>query len=229
MTTTPYPVDASTLTKSDLEAAAPTLSNVRLLDPDRVINTFRIKQRVKGYYTFNQLDIDRYPINGTATPVAIAARELQDSAIPQQSWEGRHLAYTHGSGIAFAPTNKVGPDGAPVFVDQSSPKAPPQLTQTAVYFGEDLGGYAVVKTKRKEVSLAASGAEVQTEYNGKGGVSMSSVVRRLAFALRFGEPNLLLSNNITASSQILYVRDVRAGWRNSHLSFPSTPTPTPWS
>ncbi|MEP6658858.1 MAG: UPF0182 family protein [Acidimicrobiales bacterium] len=225
--TTPYPVDAATLTKNDLETAAPTLSNVRLLDPDRVINTFRIKQRLKGYYTFNQLDIDRYPINGSATPVAIAARELQDSAVPQQSWEGRHLAYTHGSGIAFAPTDKVGPDGAPVFVDQSSPKAPPQLTKTGVYFGEDLGGYAVVKTKRKEVSLAASGTEVQTEYSGKGGVSMSSVVRRVAFALRFGEPNLLLSNNITASSQILYVRDVRARVAQlaPFLTFDSDPYP----
>ena len=227
VTATPYPVDASTLTKADLEAAAPTLSNVRLLDPDRLIATFRIKQGVKGYYTFNQLDTDRYPINGTATPVAIAARELKDSGIPQQSWEGRHLAYTHGSGIAFAPANKIGPDGAPAFVDQASPKSPPQLIQTGVYFGEALSGYAIVGTKRDEVSLAPSGQEDTTRYTGKGGVGMSSVVRRLAFALRFGEPNLLLSNNITSSSRILYVRDVRdrVAQLAPFLSFDSDPYP----
>jgi uncharacterized membrane protein (UPF0182 family) len=34
-------------------------------------------------------------------------------------------------------------------------------------------------------------------------------MRRLAFALRFSEPNLLLSGEITGRSRILYVRDVR--------------------
>lgn len=224
--TAQYPLDQS-LTGSDLAAAKPTLTNVRLVDPDRILDTFRLKEGKKTYYTFNQLDIDRYAINGVVTPVDIAARELNGASLPQQSWEGVHVAYTHGFGITFAPANKIAADGNPTFVDQADPKNPPKLTQENVYFGENLPGYSVVGANRAEVSLTLAGADSTNRYQGSGGVSMGSFVRRVAFALRFGEPNLLVSKLITGSSRILYVRDIRDRVQTlaPFLSYDSDPYP----
>ena len=56
---------------------------------------------------------------------------------------------------------------------------------------------------------------------------MGSTVRRLAFALRFGEINLFTSGLITGESRILYVRDVRARVQllAPFLDFDSDPYP----
>jgi uncharacterized membrane protein (UPF0182 family) len=70
--------------------------------------------------------------------------------------------------------------------------------------------YAVVHTKRSEISYSSTGQDAQVTYQGAGGVSMGSTIRRIAFALRFGEINLFTSGLITGESRILYVRDVRA-------------------
>jgi len=206
-----YPVN-QTITGNDLQAVSDTLQNVRLVDPERVLDTYRQRQGVRGYYTFNQIDVDRYNIGGVTTPVAISSRELKLSAVPQQSWEGLHVAYTNGFGVAFAPANKVTSDGNPAFVDQSSSSSSPGLTQPNIYFGQNLDGYAVVGTNRAggEVSLSPTLTDSTITYHGKGGVSMGSFVRRMAFALRFGEPNLLVSKLISGSSRILYIRDVRS-------------------
>ena len=226
VSTEPYPLD-QTLVANDLQGAKQTLSNVRLVDPANLLDTFRLKEGKKTYYTFNQLDFDRYAINGTITPVNIAARELNGASLPQQSWEGQHVAYTHGFGITFSPANKIAADGNPSFVDQANAQSPPKLTQPNVYFGENLPGYSVVATNRDEVSLTLSGADSTNRYQGAGGVAMGSFVRRVAFALRFGEPNLLVSKLVTGSSRILYLRDIRDRVQTlaPFLSYDSDPYP----
>jgi uncharacterized membrane protein (UPF0182 family) len=103
----------------------------------------------------------------------------------------------------------------------------PTLTQPAVYFGEAASTYAVVNTTAQEVSLSPAGQDVNTTYDGKGGVQLQSRLRRLAFALRFSEPNLLLSGQISNKSRILYVRDVQSRVRAlaPFLDFDSNPYP----
>ncbi len=89
--------------------------------------------------------------------------------------------------MAFAPASEVRGDGSPDYLDDSAGGDGPLLTQPAVYFGEGLDSYSVVATERKEISYNND----NQSYTGNGGVKMSSTLRRAAFALRFGEYNLL--------------------------------------
>ena len=84
-----------------------------------------------------------------------------------------------------------------------------KLDQPSVYFGENLSSYVITGTKEKEVQYSADNGTVFTTYNGQDGVKLNNVVKRAAFALRFGDPNLLISKQITASSRVLYIRDIR--------------------
>lgn len=203
----PYKVD--TLDPAELPVNADNLRNVRLLDPEVVPDTFKRLQGLRGYYQFNDLDVDRYKLNGKEQQVVLAARELDPGALPIDTWEGRHLAYTHGYGVAVAPASQVLADGKPAFLAMNDPDTGPVVTQPAIYYGENLPGYAVVGTKRPEISYdPRAGTESETRYTGDGGVQMGSFMRRLAFALRFGEWNLMVSNLITKESRILYERDV---------------------
>jgi uncharacterized protein len=214
------------------------IRNIRLLDPQIVDDTYQRLQADFGYYRFNDLDVDRYTIDGELTQVVIGARELNPGGIPIESWEGQTLAYTHGYGPVLAPSNAIDPTGRPNFVVGDIPvtgtdRIGREVTRPQIYFGEDLSGYAVVDTDRAEIDYEVetpTGEEDEsatTTYEGEGGVEMGSWLRRAAFALRFNDYNPLISDFVRSDSQILYVRDVRDRVETvaPFISFDSDPYP----
>jgi uncharacterized membrane protein (UPF0182 family) len=222
----PYTQDP--IEPSELAPNQETLENVRLIDTEAMASTYQKLQALRGYYQIDSLDVDRYQVDGREQQVVLAARELNPTGLPGNTWENRHLAYTHGYGVALAPGSEVNNTGQPNFLDPTTQSnTAPYLSQPAVYFGEKLSDYAVVATKRSEISYSASGEDQQVSYTGTGGVSMGSTVRRIAFALRFGEINLFSSGLITGQSRILYVRDVRSRVHllAPFLDFDSNPYP----
>jgi len=193
---------------------ADTVRNIRLLDPNVVQPAFQSLEAELNYYTFRDLDADRYDIDGRNTEVVLGVRELDPTKIPQDTWEARHLIYTHGYGLALAPANAVAANGAPDFRVGGVPisaDSPPSLRidRPEVYFGEGIDsneqdGYAIVGTTRKEQTAAGG----ETTYAGSGGVDAKGFVRRAAFALRFGDLDPLISDYLTPDSKVLFNRDV---------------------
>lgn len=215
-----------TLSSDDLAANQETIRNVRLWDPKFTTDTYESLQSLKSYYAFYDVDADRYTINGQKTQVLTAARELNPSGLPDngRSWVNRHLQYTHGYGAVVAPANAASVDGNPLFSLQDvPPKGEPAINEPRVYFGEQLGGYAIVNTKQKELDGGVTGSN----YPGKGGVPLSSFARKFAFALRFGELNPLISGQITPKSRAIFYRDIDVRVRKAapFLKYDSDPYP----
>jgi len=199
------------LQATDIQANEATIDDARLWDPNVLEQTYRAIQQFRPQYIFGDVDIDRYPLEGETRQVVLSARELDLDNLPSQTWQNRHLVYTHGYGVVASPSNGVTDRGLPEFLLSD---IPPQgegleLTQPAIYFGERLEGYAIVNTKQKEYDFPAEPRDTVTTYRGEGGVPMKGLVRRAAFFLRFGEFKLLLSDQITPSSKALYLRDIR--------------------
>ncbi|HZN16015.1 MAG TPA: UPF0182 family protein [Acidimicrobiales bacterium] len=196
-----------------LAANADTIRNLRLWDPKYTKRTFEQDQKLRSYYQLSDLDIDRYVIDGQLTQVLLSARDLDPEGLATQfgSWVNRRLQYTHGFGAVVAPANAV-VDGKPNFILKDVPPiGKPEMKQPRVYFGEGLSGFAIVRSNQRELDYQDKGAggSVYTTYSGTGGVPMGSVIRRAAFALRFGDINPLISNLVTSKSKIVYVRDIR--------------------
>ena len=209
---TPFAADGE-LTAADLETNAVTVRNIRLWDPTTIQKAYQELQKVRQHYRFNDVDVDRYEIDGEMTQVLVAARELNASRLPQSSWEASHLTYTNGHGIVAAASNAKNDNGRPVFLSQDVPMVADEpsleVDQPAIYIGEDLGGYVIVNSERQEIAYQNEDQTVFTSYEGEDGIGIGSIVRRAAFALRFGNINPLISGNIRASSKILIVRDVK--------------------
>jgi uncharacterized membrane protein (UPF0182 family) len=212
------------LTSEEVEGSLNTVENVRLLDPGIVDDTFQELQGFRGFYSFRDIDVDRYMIEGRPTQVVLSARELRSEGLPNRSWESENVAFTHGYGLAVAPANEVDSQGEPRFMVGDIPainvteEPNLDLENPGLYFGEGLGGYAVVGAERDEVNYEGDadtrGLTRYIDEGGTGGVEVSGTglqgfARRAAFALRFGEPNLLISGQVKDTSRILYVRDVR--------------------
>ena len=200
------------LTAQSLVDNQDTLSNIRLLDPGVVGDTYARLQAERSFYRFGDLDVDRYEVDGSTRQVVLGARELDPAGIPQQSWEGQHVAFTHGYGVALAPANALTSTGRPDFLVGSIPVSSDltEITQPQIYIGEDLDGYSIVGASRSEVDFQAQDGETESfEYDGADGVGLSSLVRRAAFALRYRTPNLVISDFITEDSKIIFNRDIR--------------------
>lgn len=199
----------------DLVANRETVENIRIWDPsDAVLGlTFPQLQRVRDYYRMNDVDVDRYEIDGRLTQVLLSVRDLRTAGVPRSSWAARHLTYTHGYGAVVAPANAKLPSGEPVFVAQDIPYAAEaeslELTQPAIYFGEGLDGYVITGSKQQELSYQADDETVYEVYEGADGVRLGNLAQRAAFALRFGDPNPLISSQVTADSKIHLIRDIR--------------------
>ncbi len=199
----------------DLAANAATVRNIRIWDPSPAIlgKTFSQLQEVRSYYRVNDVDIDRYELDGEPTQVVLSARELNTSGVPSKSWAARHLNFTHGHGVVVAPANAKEPSGEPKFIARDVPyhaDSPElDLRVPAIYFGEGQSSYVVVGTKQREIDYQDENETRYAPYEGEDGVKIDNLFKRAAFALRFGDTNPLISNQLTGSSKILYIRDVR--------------------
>ena len=223
-----------TLTPKDIEENLATVRNVRLLDPAVMRDTFQQTQGIKSFYDFRDIDVDRYEIDGRTTQVVLAARELKQTDLPNTSWESEHIAFTHGYGIAAAPANAIDANGRPAYaladipVTANDGAAALEIDSPGLYVGEGLKGYALVGATRDEMDFQDDDDRTEvTRYDGADGVGIGSLARKLAFALRFAEPNLVVSGEVGPETRILYKRDVvdRAKTLAPFLKFDQDPYP----
>ena len=207
-----FAYDDKSLNAQGLVDNAETIRNVRLWDPKVLQLSYQRLQGLRTFYEFNDADIDRYDLNGRTTQVLIAARELNTAGVTSSSWVNRHLQFTHGYGAVLSPANAVTPEGDPqLIVKDLPPTGDIPIDEPGLYYGENLEGYAIVKTEQREVDFPqANGTNKTSTYRGTGGVEMNSVFKRAALALRFGDYNAFISGFVTDKSRALYVRDIRA-------------------
>jgi uncharacterized protein len=202
-----------TLTKASLEQDAPTVDNIRLWDPRPLLATYRQLQEIRLYYDFQDVDIDRYWINGKYTEVMLSPRELNISLLPDnaQTWVNRHLKFTHGSGLTMSPVNAKDSEGLPVFYMKNIPVESDvgfRLPQPAIYFGQEPDSYAIVKAATPEFDYPLGADNVYSYYKGSGGVPVSGLIRRLLFSYFFRDINLLVTSNILDGSRIMIRRNI---------------------
>ncbi len=203
----------TTVSAGQLRADAEALPAIRLIDPTIVPRTFEQLQQVRGYYTFpSTLDVDRYVIDGRSTDSVVAVRELDLGSVESgDTWNNRRTVYTHGYGMVAAYGNQRQANGEPVFFSGGIPTTGllPEH-EPRIYFGERTDYYVIVGAPQGQdpVELdTPSGGEGRTEslytYTGSGGVPIGNYLTRAAYAIRYGDINMMLSDRVNADSRIL--------------------------
>ena len=116
------PVDL-VVTAKELRDNGPTISNIRLWRPPILGENFQSLQRIRQYYDFLDVDVDRYQVNGKERVQMVSGREVTQQGIPGTggTWQNQHLVYTHGYGAVAAQVNSASTEGAPVFTASNIP------------------------------------------------------------------------------------------------------------
>ncbi|MGC9491041.1 MAG: UPF0182 family protein, partial [Thermovirgaceae bacterium] len=190
-------VPETTVTAGDIDKDEDIIRNVRLWDYRPLLRSYKQLQEIRSYYDFEDIDIDRYTFDGTYRQVMLSARELDLGQLQSPSWVNMHLEFTHGYGVAMNPVNEVDREGKPVFFIKDLPpeiNVPLSIERPQIYYGEKRQPYALVKTTTKEFDYPMGNDNVRTTYEGTGGVGMGSLLRRLAFAVRFADSQILFTN-----------------------------------
>jgi uncharacterized membrane protein (UPF0182 family) len=205
------------LDSDDIEANQVIIDNLRLWDTSVLPRTYQNFQELRNYYSLSRVDTDRYDNNGQPSQVMISVRELEENALPREDWQNERLFYTHGLGAVVNEANVVEANGQPRFLLKDVPPEAVvpslELDQPRVYFGETYapGRPVVVKTgsQPQEVDFPLPGEGTDyNEFDGDAGVVLDNFFKRLAFALRYRDLNLLISGEIRPDSAVLVERNV---------------------
>ena len=197
--------------------------------------TFDQLQQVRGYYSVPAvLDVDRYPIDGKERDVVVAARELHLDGLPdaQKKWANEKTVYTHGYGLIAAYGNQqqrrrpAGQQRRRAGLRRGGPAAqrcdqrPPagqEVPRRRSTSASTARTYSIVGKAPggKDVELdvpQGSGTPGQSKtntYDGKDGVGIGNIFRKLLYATKFGDANIVLSSRVNENSKILYDRSPR--------------------
>jgi len=206
-----FPADEA-LDARALERNAATVKNIRLWDYRPLLRTFAQLQEIRTYYKFVDVDNDRYVVNGEYRQLMLSPRELSYQHLQSRIWINEHLTFTHGYGAVVGPVNRITAEGLPEFLVKDIPPQStsgfPKITRPQIYYGEVSNEYVLVRTKSQELDYPSGDQNVYTTYSGVGGIPLSSFFRKVAFAMRFGEIKILLSNDLTDQSRIMIYRTV---------------------
>jgi len=215
------------LTAQDVQNDQVTVNNLRLWDYLPLMDTYQQQQTIRTYYTFFDIDIDRYVLSGVYKQLEISAREFDFSKLQAsaQQWVNEHLVYTHGYGVAASPVNAVVGEGLPDYVEGNIPPTGSlAVTQPAIYFGELTNTYVLAHSNTKEFDYPSGSQDVFTSYTGTHGVPMTPLNKAL-WSLKLGDFNLLVSSQVTDQTLMLYRRNIvdRASEMAPFLTFDQDP------
>jgi uncharacterized membrane protein (UPF0182 family) len=205
------------LSARDLRANRATLDNVPLWDTRVLRPALNDLQSIGRYYHFPRATVDRYTVGGRPQVMTVAARQLDLARLSpaERSWANERFAYTHGYGVVAVRANATDTDLEPRFAQREFTLRhnPLGLREPRIYYGERLDSdppYLVAHTGRGEIDAPLPGSrKPDYHYDGDAGIALSSPLRRAAFAARFGDLRLLLTQTISSRSRLLLHRNVR--------------------
>jgi uncharacterized membrane protein (UPF0182 family) len=229
--TGPQYTPKATVTKSEVESESGTIQNVRLWDYRPLGQTLDQLQVIRQYYSFGDVDTDRYVFTDAAScapaaapcvrQIMIAGRQFDpqkysDAKNGDVSWVNAHITFTHGVGVVVVPVNEVVPGGQPMLMVKDLPPVSsggaPTVTEPRIYFGDQSSDYVIVNAVGDEFDYPSStttGGDAYNRWTGKTGIKLDTTFTKLLFSLRFGDLNMLISDQISGDSQLLYNRSIR--------------------
>jgi len=202
------------ITMSALKVDQSTLNNIRLNDARPMLQTYNQKQGIRLYYKFNDIDIDRYTINGEYRQVMIGPREISTPDLDEKAktFVNEYFKYTHGFGVSASFANAVTSEGLPSFAIKDVPPVSEfpefKLSEPRIYFGELTKDWVVANTSVKEFDYPLGNANAENSYQGKTGIPFTPL-NKLMLSLRHATPRFYLASQVTAESKLLVYRNIQ--------------------
>ena len=197
-----------TIKENEVDENADVIDNITIVNKDLVQKSLKDTQTETGYYTYNNISLAQYDINGKKQLVYVAPREAENNSI---SYNNKTYEYTHGMGQIVASATSVTEDGNVEYLqkDISGADNLHPITQPRIYYGVETNSVAVTNTKNKSEYdyTDNSGVEHVNNYDGNSGIQVG-FWDRLILAVKNRDIRLAMSTSVNSESKILTNRNI---------------------
>lgn len=188
------------------------LRNIPVWDAETLVDVFEQLQELRTYYIFPTVSVGRYQVEGRQQQVFLAPREIEFDNLPGEAinWINKHLTYTHGYGAVMTPASQKGGEPITWYLNNIPPESRFDLptTQPRIYYGLGKYTYSIAPNKTGEMDYPDGNTNKQNNYEGRGGVPVSSLMRKALLAYAFKNKKIFFSTQITRESRVLFRRNI---------------------
>ncbi len=188
------------------------LRNIPVWDREILQDVYQQLQELRTYYKFTSVDVDRYAVNDVYQQVFLAPRELSLKDLPTgvRNWINERLKYTHGYGAVMTPAAQGGEEPMTWFIQDIPPRSDYgfKIEQPGIYYGLSDYGHVIAPNDSREIDYPIEEGNKLTDYQGRGGVPINSLFRKLIFAFYFQERDIFFTTKTNDQSRILFRRNV---------------------
>lgn len=197
-----------TIKENEVDENTDVIDNITIVNKDLVQKSLKDTQTETGYYTYNDISLAQYEIDGKKQLVYVAPREAENSSI---SYNNKTYEYTHGIGQIVASATSVTEDGNVEYLQKDIAGADNlhPITQPRIYYGVETNSVAVTNTKNKSEYdyTDNSGVEHVNNYDGNSGIQVG-FWDRLILAIKNKDIKLAMSTSVNSESKILTNRNI---------------------
>ncbi len=205
----PFEADKE-ISPSEIRENTDIVDSIKVNSYRHTLDFIKQAQVIRAYYDFEDVDVDRYIINGEKKQVFLSAREIDQRLISPATWQNNHLFYTHGYGVTMSDSSTVTSQGQPDFLMSNIPidnKTDILIDNPRLYFGELVRDYVITGTEYDEFDYPKGGENESYRYTGKAGIQLN-FMNRLLYAIEEAEPKILISSLINDDSKIIRKRNI---------------------
>lgn len=199
---------SGTIVENEVKENLNVIENIPLVSQNMVEQSLEDTQTDSGYYTFRNVNIAKYNVDGEEQLVYVAPREIANQSI---SYNNKTYEYTHGIGQIVASATNVSTDGNVQYIQKSITGKDNiyEITEPRIYYGLETNSTVVTNTNNKaEYDYTdEDGIEHTYNYTGDSGIQVG-FLDRLILALKKGDIKLAFSNSVTNESKILLNRNI---------------------
>ena len=189
------------------------LENIPVWDSELLASVFQQEQGIRPYYRFSGVDVDRYMMDNVLHQVYLAGREITLEELSEfaQNWVNVHLKYTHGYGVVMVPAAQKGEESMEWYINEIPPVSDRgfDIKEPSIYYGTKDSPYAIAPNDMGELLYPGDAKDIETDYEGTGGVPISSVFKKALFAVYFQNRNIFFTTKTNSNSRILFRRNIR--------------------
>ena len=207
------------VTREAIEEVPAAVDSIRFLDIPPTIEACQRIQARNQFYHCEDVDVDRYEIDGERRTVFAIGREVDYSR--PTDFQRRHFTFTHGFGLIVAPVDEIDDEGRPKWIAGGIDPVrsfPPEITRPEIYFGAQGNTDWVMVNTDQPTFDGLSNRPV--EWEGATGIRVGGGLRRLAITEYLGGLpyigggrqvwNATSGRPADADSELLLFRDMRA-------------------
>ena len=204
-----YPV-ISSLTRDVSTEIFEELDNIPIWEHGLLEDVYDQLQAIRPFFQFTSVAVDRYRLSGIENQVNIAARELTLDKMPKEArnWQNRHLTYTHGYGAVVTPASQQGGRPMEWYLSELSLNTRHnqfKIKRPEIFYGLADYEYAIVPNN----APVSGGIEMNTNYQGSGGLKMSSLMLRMILSAYLADEKMLFSTSVNNRSRVLILRNIK--------------------